>query len=133
MDVDDQIIREFSESVGEDLKESDFDLNVPKMFTDIFTAEFDKYLKYTGPPDDIKARLKHKVLQIWLMWNKISQDNGLAESISNVPEDHESEEFRLKQSFLFVVEEIAYILSTTDVIEEIIDNPEVMKMRETKD
>jgi hypothetical protein len=128
IDTEKQIIDEISQQTGQNLEEDKFELNIPKMFTDNYKNEFDKFLKYTGNPKDIKQRLKHKILQIWLLWNRISQDSGLANSISNVPKDADSDEFRLKQSFLFVIEQIAYILSNTDIIEEIVDNEVLQKL-----
>jgi hypothetical protein len=101
--------------------------NYPKCVTDIFQDEF-KVLDYKGT-DDIVERLRHKVFQIWQLWDRFSKDERLAQVIGNVPDDRNSEEYQAKQILLFTYEQIAYILQTSDLIEEILGKELTEKLK----
>jgi len=95
-------------------------LNMPQLITDNFTKEFE-CLDYKGEKDDIKERLKHKVFKIWEMWDRFSKDETLAKAMNHVPDDRESEDFKIRQVLLFTYEQIGYILKSTDIIEEMLE------------
>ena len=95
-------------------------LNIPQLITDNFTEEF-KCLDYEGEKTDIKERLKHKVMKVWELWDRFSKDELLAKAMNEVPKDHNSDDFKIRQVLLFTYEQIGYILKTTDIIEEILD------------
>ena len=98
----------------------EFVLNMPQLLTDNFTEEF-KCLEYKGDGKDIKERLKHKVFKIWEMWDRFSKDEVLAKAMNFVPEDRQSDDYKIRQTLLFTYEQIGYILKSTDIIEEILD------------
>jgi hypothetical protein len=95
-------------------------MNIPQLLTENYTEDF-KSLDYKGDPKDIKERMKHKLFCIWGMWDRFSKDELLAKAMNEVPDDRQSDEFKMKQVLLFTYEELAYILKSTDIIEEILD------------
>lgn len=125
---EEEIIKQIEQEKGQKLQEISLDLNLPKMFSNNYTEEFKKYLSYKGDKNDIKQRLKHKIFNIWNLWNNVSKDENLARVISDLPEKN-TDEYYLKQSFFYVIEQIAFILNNTDIIEEIIDNKDVMQFK----
>jgi hypothetical protein len=93
--------------------------NMPKCMTDNYLEEF-RALDYKGDTNDITERLRHKIFMIWSLWDRFSKDDHLAKMIGNVPENRDCEEFEAKQILLFTYEQIAYILQSTDIIEEML-------------
>lgn len=93
--------------------------NLPQCLTDNFTDEF-KDLDYQGDPGDITERLRHKIFMIWQLWDRFSKDERLSKVIQNIPSDITTEEFQVKQILLFTYEQIAYILKSSNILEEML-------------
>lgn len=101
-------------------------LNLPQLLTDNFTKEF-QCLDYQGDKNDMKERMKHKIMKMWELWDRFSKDELLNKAMNKVPEDRDSDDFKIRQILLFTYEQIAYILKTTDIIEELLEGTDLTK------
>lgn len=108
-----------------------FVLNIPQLLTDNFNEEF-KCLDYQGDDNDIKERLKHKVMKMWELWDRFSKDESLAKIMNDVPADRTSDDFKIRQILLFTYEQIAYILKSTDIIQEMLEGIDLSGMVKPK-
>lgn len=118
-----------TETIPEELKENiertkelDEALNrlppFPKAFYE-WTDEQKKRYGYQGDMDDLNRRMKSKLYSLWLMWGELRGSKNLNELLAREPKDKESDEFTAKCSIVQIMDVVAKILTSTDLLQEL--------------
>jgi len=122
----DTIPQELKENI-ERTKELDDALNklppFPKFFYD-WTEDQKKRYGYEGDTEDLTRRMKCKLYNMWLVWGEFRGSENLNKLLSRQPEDKESDEFMAKSSIVQLMDIMAKILTSTDLIQELMTDSE---------
>jgi hypothetical protein len=84
-------------------------LEIPKDLKKLFV--------YDGDMKDIPLRIKHKLMLSWILWGALRNDQELIQ-IVNTEHDKGSDIFKVCSKLVNVIDQLARILSSTDLIEE---------------
>lgn len=107
-------------------KMNEFLDKLPRFPKPIFELnEKDKeYLTYKGDIKNIKERLKNKIYQLWVFYDKIHHQDGLiVKELNDTSTSKDSKEFELKSIIVNMIDQIAKILTSTDLLQELfLDN-----------
>jgi hypothetical protein len=76
-----------------------------------------KLFVYDGDMKDIPLRLKHKLMMMWIMWGALRNDQELIQ-IVNTEHDKGSDIYKVCSRVVNVLDQMARILSCTDIMEE---------------
>lgn len=91
---------------------------MPMPLLDDLPEEALEFLKYKGDPSDMGARLRHKLILMWLLYGFARNDEKLIE-IVNKTHNKESDLWYLCNKMVNILDQWARVLITTDILEEL--------------
>ena len=91
---------------------------LPKCHYELTEKEKEFY-SYTGDLKDCKTRLKEKVFKFWKLYGNLITSKEMNDILKNKPEDESTEEYKAKCIITNIIDVIAKILLSTDLIEEL--------------
>lgn len=75
--------------------------------------------QYQGELDDLKHRIRYKLLLLWFFYAKIRFNHKLETILAKPTEDHSSDEYLVKSCVVDILDELAKILIVTNLLEEL--------------
>ena len=80
-----------------------------------------KALKYTGDETSLENRMRWKVWLLWLYWSALRNDEKIVEILLK-KHDRDSDTFFLCNTILNIFDQLARILITTPLVDEVLPN-----------
>jgi len=126
------------EFIDDDVKDDetkDQKVHVPAYPSAIFELSEDElkhfeHLKYTGDMNNLELRLRWKLFFVWQYWSQLRNDQKLADILMK-KHDKESDTFKVCNTIINMLDNLARILTITPLVPEIVPNAKEFTEDET--
>lgn len=84
-------------------------------------SDWDKeYLTYKDDPTKMNRRMAHKLFKLWVLWAGLINNEKLRDIVQIDDDKHDSDIYFLKSNIVNTMDQMAKILSNTDITEELV-------------
>ena len=82
------------------------------------TPEQQKYYEYTGDPNDIHQRMRHKLWLIWQFWYRFRNNEKTIELVQKVNKE-DGDAFHIANELVNMIDMVGRVLKATDITHEL--------------